>query len=267
MAVRTDLVRPGHGWRPPDRLLIIGGYYRCGSSYLGSLLRSTERLGRPEEYFNLTHGPLKTFVSGDKIDFPAAFSAICKDATTDNGICSFKLFPTQFEFLLNHCDFAAWFPEIRFIWLQRADLLAQAISLTIARQTGVWHQTSEAPRNSVRYDSAQLSRAIESIANSYRYWARFFAQHGITPKVLTYESLCRQPDEAVREIAEFMDCELPPACRVVSDLRRQQDQADIDLRRAFLGGMTRLASVRRDPERVVPRTVKSVWALMTKRPL
>ncbi|MEO1197823.1 MAG: Stf0 family sulfotransferase [Pseudomonadota bacterium] len=267
--MKHRLACPDRHWDPPEKLLVIAGYYRSGTGYLASLLRSTERLGRPEEYFNVNHRPVSSFASDGEINFDAVFTFLRDAATTPNGICAIRLFPPEFRFLVRRADLSAWFPDIRFVWMQRADLLGQAISGAIAKETEVWQQTKDWPIDchDVQFDSNRIGAFIRSIASAYQYWATFFAHNGITPLIMTYETVLKDPEAAVREIALFMDCDLSDAPAVSSDLIRQRDPQKSDFRRAYLGGRLSLAACDDSAKRVVPRTARNLYGLLSKQPI
>lgn len=268
-AMKRLLARPDERWDPPEKLLVVVGYHRSGTSHLASLLRSTERLGRPEEYFNPKYRPLSSFASDGGIDFHAAFTSFRNAATTPNGICAIKLFPSEFRFIVRHVDLPAWFPDIRFVWLQRADLLGQAISLAIASETGIWEQSKDMLTDNcdVQFDRDRIVEIISSIASAYQYWAAFFAHNGITPLIMTFENIIRSPKAAVHEIARFMDCDLSDAPPASSDLIRQSYPQKSTFRSAYLGDRQGLAACDDTAKRVVPRTVRSLYGLLSKQPI
>jgi LPS sulfotransferase NodH len=255
-------------------LLVIGGFFRCGSNYLGSLLDSTGVLGHPKEYFNPKYSPLTAYVVDGEIDFFRAFSSICAAATTPNGVAAVKLFPSQFDFLLANTDFGAWFPDISFVWLQRGDLLGQAISLCIAGHTGEWTGT-HGEREEVQFDRAKIDHAIDAIAGAHRYWAGFFARNGIAPQIVTYERLSRDPAAVVREIAAGLDCALPECGPISSKLIIQRDSRNEAFRELYLKGKVGMASgkgkigpVSGDRRLVrVQRTLRKLIGVLAGRPI
>ncbi|MCB0968017.1 MAG: hypothetical protein KDB37_14370 [Ilumatobacter sp.] len=95
----------------------------------------------------------------------------------------------------------------RFVHLVREDRIAQAVSLVLAEQTGLWHrhadgserQRSRTPRPP-RYDADQIERAVHLLEAEASGWSAWFAESGVTPLVITYEDLAGDPTTIVRRV-------------------------------------------------------------------
>ncbi len=260
-------MKPGPDWRAPDKLLVIAGYFRSGSGYLGSLLRSTDRLGRPAEYFNPRHAVRVADLGYDPAAHLTAFENVRDAATTPNGVCAIKFFPSHLEHLLTRCDFSAWFPATKFIWLQRADILGQAISLSIAGQTDTWQRTEQDEQSHAVFDRKRIEVAIRDIAGAHQYWAGFFGKNGIVPHIVVYETLCRDPEATVRGIARFAETGLPPTVTIASDLKRQRTDRNAEFRAAFCSQTGSIEPAGDIAMRVVARNLKNAGRWLSRRPV
>lgn len=100
-----------------------------------------------------------------------------------------------------------------FIRLSRTDKVAQAVSLVMATQTGVWHRNADgtvrqgsADAASPRYDRAQIAAELEMLEKEQRGWDTWFATNSIVPLDLTYEALAVDPLAETRAILSHIGC-------------------------------------------------------------
>lgn len=84
-----------------------------------------------------------------------------------------------------------------FIHLSRVDRVAQAVSLVLAKQTGLWHRNDDgserqrvAPAHEPRYDHDQIAAELRMLDGEADGWRAWFASSGVTPWTITYEELC-----------------------------------------------------------------------------
>jgi len=200
---------------------------RSGSTLLCQLLASTGALGRPDEFFR----------NGDHCaDFEAAPSTLEELAarfSTPNGVFGIKVFGAQFD----HTERSEWIRRLRitqFIFLEREDLLGQAISYVRALQTEQFFAHQEASGQPV-YDAQEIYRHLIQLAESYARWRIFFARNGITPFGVTYERLIEDPTLLVLEIGRLLGVDLPISENLVqSHLKAQRDTISAEWRVRFL---------------------------------
>lgn len=93
------------------------------------------------------------------------------------------------------------------VHLRRRDFVAQAVSLSLAVETGVWHgrdvgadSLDEWHAASV-YDSDAIKRHARNILNQEFHWLRFIETAGVRCLDLTYEDLVADVDAAIAAIA------------------------------------------------------------------
>lgn len=197
---------------------------RSGSTMLIDLLRQTGVAGRPEAYFRQL----------SIADFCAAFDMPAQDGWTYDAayiakatawarhggrIAGFRanweaIGTLQSRLALCHPAartdterLTAAFGPTRFIYLERQDKLAQAISRTRAEQSGLWHrnadgtvreQTGEAyvPVYNADAITTYMAETTANIAN----WHKWFTQNAITPHQVLYEQLAHDPAKVVAGI-------------------------------------------------------------------
>lgn len=180
---------------------VICAEHRSGSTLLCQLLASTGTLGRPDEVFRDTE--FNKRVEQD----PALIGGIVRSVSTDNGVYGIKVFSNQFDVTMR----AGWVEALDdpvFVYLERRDLLAQAISFVKAIQTRRY-VASETATGSLRYDAKAIAATLARIADAGARWRRYFARNGITPIWLVYEELIEDPGRAVAAIAAALGVPAP----------------------------------------------------------
>lgn len=215
-----------------NRGYVICTSARSGSNFLSQLLTSTDRLGRPLEYFN---GPARRVL--DHRDFPddpeAQLEAITRLGATANGVYALKIFMSQFD-QVARTRWASRLPNLSFVYLERRDVLGQAISWARALQTGQYRSTSASAGPAV-YDAAQIRQCLSMILIEQARWRGYFAVNALQPLTIIYEDLVSAPQAAVDAVRQLVGLEdglaIDPAA---IDLVIQRDEASAAWRARFL---------------------------------
>ena len=99
----------------------------------------------------------------------------------------------------------------RFVHLARDDKVAQAVSLVIAAQTGLWHRNADGtirqggePAEPPRYDRGRIADELSMLETEQQGWARWFSEQSIAPLSLTYEALSTDPTETTKLVLEHL---------------------------------------------------------------
>lgn len=175
---------------------------RSGSIALAECMGATCRLGFPSEYFNVReaveHHGVSEPIGGEMCKI------VRRVAATPNDVVSFKLAPHQLEDISPQVDLTQWFTNPYWIWLRRRDVLAQAISHVIARQTDRWHSESEtAAIRHPEYDFWEINGQLNFAADENRKWEVYFSERGIRPLRIDYEDMQGNLTQTVRKIASY----------------------------------------------------------------
>lgn len=230
-AGRLGLYR-GSGARLADRGYMICATPRSGSTYLGQLLSSTGRLGKPHEYFNFTarqkHIP----------DYPKSprgqLRMVLTEGSTENGIYALKFFPHHFGPIGAKIDLFNDLPDLRLVRLVRRDILGQAISLARAGQTRqfVAEAAQVAPP---AYDQRRIRGCLERIIKDEQVWDGILARLDRRPLALEYEAVMTHPQGAVDQVAGLMGLSLPvPIVDELVSMAVQRDELSAAWRQQFL---------------------------------
>ena len=191
---------------------ILSASPRSGSTLLCDLLWQTRVAGKPNSFFrpqsvgNFCRSwglPETTLATVDQAYLDAAIA----EGVQGTGTFGLRIMHDNIAGLLARLkalndqkdDVAALthvFGPLRFIHLSRDDKVAQAVSLAMAEQTGLWHKNADGTdrENFHRspdpiYDRDQIARELAGLEKEARGWATWFATNGITPLRLTYETL------------------------------------------------------------------------------
>jgi LPS sulfotransferase NodH len=205
---------------------VIASSYRCGSVYLSSRLWQTGVLGAPMTYLGSRHS-LHPLMKRFKTVTPAAYvAALIARRSSRNGVFGMKEHFINFEgFIKEYPPFLEVMAPMTFIFISRADKVAQAVSMAKALQTGQWTSRMDSgPSRPVQYDGGLIANCIKEIALQDAHWERWFEANKIAPFELTYEGFSSDIDGTVRNIVELLgvqddepDMVEPPPTKKQSD--------------------------------------------------
>lgn len=187
---------------PARRALVLAMSPRCGSTMLATLMAESGVLGLPDEYLNV--GPVAHYARGlGCYDFGTYWKAVLRTRTTENGIFALKTPYNQLAPVIERRRLDTLLPDARYIYLRRADTLAQAVSLQRAISTGVWHKDrmgqpfrSGTPAEPV-YDRNSIAGHIHNVERMNADWQAFFEREKIAPLRLVYEDVLADPAGAL----------------------------------------------------------------------
>ncbi|MEM8592186.1 MAG: Stf0 family sulfotransferase, partial [Pseudomonadota bacterium] len=113
----------------------------------------------------------------------------------------------------------AAFGRFRIIYLEREDKLQQAISLTIAQQSGLWHRAADgseleriAPPSAPFYDRGKILANLTDLTSQNAAWRAWFDQEDLAPHILKYEALAADPHGELAKTLSALDLD-PTAAR------------------------------------------------------
>lgn len=96
-----------------------------------------------------------------------------------------------------------------FVHLRRDDLVAQAVSLVLANQTGLWHKNADGSvRGIVRgggepvYDEGQIAAELQMLEGEADGWEAWFRSQSISPLRVAYEELAHDPPNILKAVLE-----------------------------------------------------------------
>jgi trehalose 2-sulfotransferase len=175
---------------------------RSGSTYLGFLAKSTGKLGVPCEWLRGDGGAASLDYENYTQDESEQVRYVLTDGKTSNGVYGLKMFPEHFDKRTETC-WAESLPQLHYVHMVREDIIGQAISLAIARQTGSYMKETPESHEPV-YDQAQILNCLRFVAAGEARWRMFFAINNIRPLEITYSRLLENPQREISRLAKVV---------------------------------------------------------------
>lgn len=189
-------------------LVLLGFFNRSGSNVLGRHLKGTRGFGGFTEQLN--HPVVGTVSDRQGLSsFPDYFRSIqAKHLHRPRHIHGFKASWDQ-VLMLKRARIDRMYDGMRLVHILRADLVAQAVSLVIARQTQQWTSEQEA-RTEVEpvYDAAQIAQAVQACAEAETRMRMLAEILGLPYLRVTYEDLDRDPIPVMQTVGQFVGRDL-----------------------------------------------------------
>ncbi|QTP59396.1 Stf0 sulfotransferase [Billgrantia antri] len=194
----------------PSKVLVIASTGRSGSHMLGHALHETHRFGFPLEYANPANlSEWKRRLDID--DLQGVMAEIKRRRTSPNGVFGIKLHYPHIKLFGGFDNVIKCFPDAYYILLSRKNLLKQAVSLSIASQTGVWISGQKAVNDNPQYDFAHIDKCLRETILNNASWRYTLAANGCNYIEMDFDHVRHDLDQAINDIARFMGIEIDPA--------------------------------------------------------
>jgi LPS sulfotransferase NodH len=126
--------------------------------------------------------------------------------TSKNGVFGAKAHFHDFETALRKSPtMLDALSPITYIFMDRRDKLAQAVSMARAMQTNSWISLAKPETGKLRYDRELISQCLGKHEMQRLGWMRWFEANDINPFVVVYEEMTANPAGVVRSILEYLD--------------------------------------------------------------
>ena len=239
---RLDFANPV----PLRKSYIIASSYRCGSTFLCSELWKSGVLGAPTEYLNIDAGNAAIPSAAEPGRLMVRFGAktpedyfvkLVEHRTGRNGIFGMKAHGHHFEAALTWCpSMLKISAPVTFVYINRRDKVAQAVSMAKAMQTNAWISFDQVTGKNTRYDAGFIEQCKNELEQQRLNWWRWFDTNNVTPFVVTYEDLVADKASVVRSIIELLEAgndepekiDLPP-------VEKQSDEINSEWAQRFAG--------------------------------
>ena len=194
-----------------QKIYLICTTPRSGSNLLSSLLESSGMMGQPSEYLNMTGTIPHLAKKHNLIDVNSTINLekyldfIIKNRSSSNNVCGIKIFFNQLERFLDFPEMKEILQQCRFVFLTRKDVVAQAVSMYIAKETNIWKSTKEdtSSRELVQYNGFKIGKIIEDLIKQNTKWSEFFFVNKIDYLEVNYEEIVENANELCQAIASF----------------------------------------------------------------
>lgn len=225
---------------------MVDGYVICatprsGSTLFCQYLASTGVAGVPASYFRKEG--LHEYAEHWQIlhpdgtyDLADYLTAARKAGSTDNGVLALRimwstmgevtaylsrLYPDSSGNELTLLEKA--FGRLKFVYLRRDDVTAQAISLYRAQQTGYWHIEGQAPEQPPAFDFDAISSFVAELRRDNSDWQSWFQKVGVEPMRVVYEDFAADPETTISKVLRFLEIELPADAKLSASNQRLAD--------------------------------------------
>ena len=125
------------------------------------------------------------------------------------------------------CLLSAAFGRTRFVQLRRGDVVAQAVSLLRAEQTGVWFETAHERQERTAepgFEFGQVRELVRQIEEDNAAWEAWFTAEGIRPYRIHYEDLDADPVGIASGVLGFLGLHLPAGREITVRHKRLADE-------------------------------------------
>jgi LPS sulfotransferase NodH len=191
----------------PSKILIIASTGRSGSHMLGHSLYESGYFGFPLEYANPSNIAEWKNRFGVN-DFFQVLEKIQERRTSANGVFSIKVHYPHIKLFGEFKQLVDFFPNAYFILLSRENVLRQAVSLSIARQTGVWISGQKPIDDNPTYDFKDIDKCLRETIINNSSWRYKLAASGCNYIEMTFEKICEDLSLSIKNIADFMDIDI-----------------------------------------------------------
>ena len=192
----------------PSKVLIIASTGRSGSHMLGHALHNTNKFGFPLEYANPAN--LKQWKKQLNIEnFQDVMTEIQKRRTSHNGVFGIKIHYSHIKQFGSFANLNRMFPDAYYILLSREDVLSQAVSLSIAQQTGVWISGQE-PSSEIDpvYNFDNINKNLRDTIIDNASWRYTLAACGCNYIEMNFDEVRHNLNKSILRISNFLDIEL-----------------------------------------------------------
>lgn len=191
----------------PSKVLVIASTARCGSHMLGHALHQTGKFGFPLEYanpVNLAEWQKRLGVD----DFRQIIAEIQRRRTSPNGVFGIKIHYPHIQQFGSFENLSSAFPDACYVILSRKDVLSQAVSHSIASQTGVWISGQKPVTDDPHYDFDHIDQCLRQAILNTSSWRYALAASGCNYIEMDFDQVRHDPVGSIKQIADFIGIEI-----------------------------------------------------------
>lgn len=201
---------------------------------LGHTLYQTGYFGFPLEYANCDNLKNWQRLCGTS-DAENTMRAVMSRRTSANGVFAIKLHYSHIAGLGGFSAVRQLFPNASYVLLTRSNVVNQAISFALARQTGIWIDGQEGDMSLARYDRALIDKCLRTVLRDNAAWKYQLAASSCRYMEVDFDSVKQDIGEAIKRIAQFAEVDLPADAIPPSPVTRKQgDSLNREWARRFL---------------------------------
>ncbi len=182
--------------QPPRQKYVIMFTARSGSTWLTNVLSGTKLLGSPEEFINpdFVLGVARSLNAKEAAPFLEMLQCRRK---SPNGVFGMEARHIDIELLGEEVFFRTFGAETVFFNLWRENIIAQAISLYRAVNSGRYHSTDNAVSGVPPYDADQINRWLVHLHLQENANINLLRKRGILFDNLRYETMVKKREATI----------------------------------------------------------------------
>lgn len=150
------------------------------------------------------------------------------------GLLGMKASYGQAMMLMRSGAIPTFFDNVRWVVIQRDDLLSQAVSFAIADQTKQWHSFDSGEPAEPVYNFQDIRRRLQGFAHSYMAINMFCTVFEIRPYRIIYDEFARDPVAGARGLAGYLGVEEVTIDPEALQMKRQRNSFSAGFRQRFL---------------------------------
>jgi LPS sulfotransferase NodH len=176
---------------------------RSGSSLICEYMRATGRFtgfGEPLNYDLVIERSKRLGIN----TFAGYLQWLHKNVYKEDAMFGMKASCDQVMMLLRSGAIPKYFNEVRWVFIQRSDIVSQAVSFSIAAQTKKWTSFQSGNEVEPGYYFKDIKNRVSAISQAYTAMHALFALLDIQPLRITYEEFVADPELGTRRFAEYL---------------------------------------------------------------
>jgi LPS sulfotransferase NodH len=201
---------------------------------LAHVLHETNHFGFPLEYANPGYLQEWKKVLGTS-SVSETLRELLRNRTSPNGVFGIKVHYWQIRQLGGFAGMKELFPDPYYVLLSRRNVLKQAISWSIAAQTGVWIDGQREISTTPQYDYNDINWRLRRTILYNASWRYLLVANACQYLDISFEEAVENTGDSVRRIAQFMNLDLDVG--VIPDqpvTKKQGSSLNNDWERRFL---------------------------------
>lgn len=221
------------GEKISDRPLVLMAFTnRCGSNLTASYLREANVVRGLGEYLNydmvIRHARNRNFTA-----FPDYVGWLHARKTRKGGVFGTKASGDQISLILRW-GIDRMFSGLRIIHVVREDVVAQAVSYSIASQTQRWTSNQRGLDVEPVFDPEDIFKRMQAIMRTNEKIQLIAEIAGIPRLIVSYGDIVRQPKSEIERICTFLEVPAPASADITPQIERQSTGLNAEFRASFL---------------------------------
>lgn len=219
------------------KVFVIASAYRAGSTMLATTLWEKGAFGAPWDYFNFENKEMDIMMARlGAASLDEYVAKLFELRVSSNGVFSTKTHFHHFNSALQQsAELRRRLADARYLYVNRRDKIAEAISMAKALQTNSWMSFASARRAPLFYSREFIGDCLREVMRQTEDWWRWFGSCAIEPYVVDYEEFIADVPAGVAEIAHWLDIEFNADEEVVlPKVERQSDDINREWKERFL---------------------------------